>query len=74
MAKVLEVNPVVIVGAETPEIVREAKMIPAATMEDALALASRALGGDLEVLVVPHALLTLPVVEGDRPISPSLEE
>jgi hypothetical protein len=34
----------------------------AATVEDALALAARALGSDLDVLIVPHALLTLPVV------------
>ena len=37
-------------------------MIPRATMEEALALAADDLGSDLDVLVVPHALLTLPVV------------
>jgi len=37
-------------------------MIPAATVEEALALAARDLGSALDVLVVPHALLTLPVV------------
>ena len=46
---------------------------PAATMEGALALAARELGAEadadrevgrhpLDVLIVPHALLTLPVV------------
>jgi hypothetical protein len=31
-------------------------------MEEALALAARELGDDLDVLIVPHALLILPVV------------
>jgi len=74
MAKVLEVNPVIIVGAETPEIVRAAKMVPAATMADALDIASRALGPDLEVLIVPHALLTLPVLELPHSAPTGLEE
>jgi hypothetical protein len=38
-------------------------MTPAETMEEGLALAARELGDELEVLVVPHALLTLPVVD-----------
>jgi nickel-dependent lactate racemase len=62
MAKVLEGARVVIVGSECPDIVAACKMIPAATMEEALALAARELGDDLDVLIVPHALLTLPVV------------
>jgi hypothetical protein len=33
-------------------------------MDEALALATRELGDDLDVLIVPHALLTLPVVGG----------
>jgi len=64
MAKVMEVNPVIIVGAECPEIVRAAKMIPAATMEEALGIAAETLGPELDVLIVPHALLTLPIVTG----------
>jgi nickel-dependent lactate racemase len=63
MAKVLEVNPVVIVGSEIPDLVWEAKMIPATTMAEALVLAAKALGPELDVLVVPHALLTLPIVQ-----------
>ena len=62
MAKVLERARVVIVGSECPDVVAACKMTPAATMEEALALAASELGGDLDVLVVPHALLTLPVV------------
>jgi len=38
-------------------------MISASTMEEAFELAARYLGRtDLDVLVVPHAMLTLPVV------------
>ncbi|HUX77003.1 MAG TPA: nickel-dependent lactate racemase [Anaerolineae bacterium] len=64
MAKVLEKARVVIVGSEHPDVVAACKMTPAATVEEALALAARELGEDLDVLVVPHALLTLPVVGG----------
>jgi nickel-dependent lactate racemase len=63
MAKVLEVNPVVIVGSEIPDLVGAAKMIPAATMAEALELAAKTLGPELDVVVVPHALLTLPIVD-----------
>ena len=66
MAKVLEEARVVIVGSECPDVVAACKMTPAATMEEALALAARELGPDLDVLIVPHALLTLPVVQGDK--------
>jgi nickel-dependent lactate racemase len=62
MAKVLEQARVVIVGSECPDVVAACKMTPAATMEEALALAGRELGPGLDVLIVPHALLTLPVV------------
>jgi len=63
MAKVLEQAQVVIVGSECPDVVAACKMTPAATMEEALALAARELGDGLDVLIVPHALLTLPVVQ-----------
>ena len=62
MAKVLDKAQVVIVGSERPDVVRDCKMIPADTMDEALNLATRELGGKLDVLVVPHALLTLPIV------------
>jgi nickel-dependent lactate racemase len=63
MAKVLEQNKVVVVGSEHPEVVSACKMIPVATMDEALALAQDELGSGLQALVVPHALLTLPVVQ-----------
>jgi nickel-dependent lactate racemase len=62
MAKVLEQNRVVIVGSECPHLVAACKMIAAPTMQAALALASRELGPSCTVLIVPHALLTLPVI------------
>ena len=62
MAKVLEQTKVVIVGSECPELVTACKMIPAATMDEALELASRELGKNCKVLIVPHAMLTLPVI------------
>lgn len=63
MAKVLEQAQVIIVGSERPDLVEDCKMTPAATVEEALSLASRSAGADAEVLVVPHALLTLPVIQ-----------
>jgi len=62
LAKVLEQARVVIVGSECPDVVAACKMTPAATIGEALALAARELGPRLDVLIVPHALLTLPVV------------
>ncbi len=62
LAKVLEKNKVIIVGSECPDLVTDCKMIPAATMDEALSLATQDLGQACKVLVVPHSLLTLPVV------------
>jgi nickel-dependent lactate racemase len=62
MAKVLEKNHVIIVGTETPEVVRQLHMIPAADMDEAFRIAVSKIGrNDLEVLIVPQALLALPV-------------
>jgi nickel-dependent lactate racemase len=63
MAKVLEKARVVIVGSECPGLVAACKMTPAATMEEALELASQELVGSCRVLIVPHALQTLPVIK-----------
>jgi nickel-dependent lactate racemase len=64
MAKVLEQNDVIIVGAEDPNLVRSAKFQAAPTMEAAFAMASHKLADELDALIVPHALLTLPIVQG----------
>jgi nickel-dependent lactate racemase len=65
MAKVLEKTHVIIVGSECPDIVAACKMIPAATMDEALQIATAALGASCDVLIVPHAMLTLPVVQAE---------
>ncbi len=62
MAKVLEHARVVIVDSECPDLVAACKMIPAKTIEEAVNLAAGALGKSCEVLIVPHSLLTLPVI------------
>lgn len=62
MAKVLESSNVIIVGSECPDVVAACKMIPAATMQEALVLAASPLGDNCRVLIVPHATLTLPVI------------
>ncbi len=63
MAKVLEKNKVIVVGSKDPDMIRQAKMIPAATMDEAFAIIRADLGPECDVLVVPHALLTLPIVQ-----------
>ena len=47
-------------------MVAACKMMPAATMEEALSMAARELGEGLDVLIVLHALLTLPVVSEEQ--------
>jgi nickel-dependent lactate racemase len=64
MAKVLEQNDVIIVGAEDPDLMRSAKFLTAPTMELAFATVSEKLGDELDAVIVPHALLTLPIVAG----------
>jgi nickel-dependent lactate racemase len=62
MAKVLEHCHVMVVGADDPDQIADAHMTPAPDMETALRLCQERLGRSLRVAVVPHALLTLPVV------------
>ena len=63
IAKVLEGCKIIIVASECPDIVAACKMIPAATMDQAMQIAARDKGASCDVLIVPHALLTLPVVQ-----------
>jgi nickel-dependent lactate racemase len=62
MTKVLEEARVIVVGSDCPDVIADCKMTPTTTIGEALALAASDLGSDLDVLIVPHALLTLPVV------------
>jgi nickel-dependent lactate racemase len=62
MAKVLEKTQVIIAGTVTPDVVRQLHMTPAVNMDEAFRMAASKIGRhDLEVLIVPQALLTLPV-------------
>jgi lactate racemase len=63
MAKVQESVKVIVVGSEYPDIARDLKMIPVATFSDAFDIIQKDLGQKLDVVIVPHALLTLPVVQ-----------
>jgi nickel-dependent lactate racemase len=63
MAKVLEQNDVIFVGVEDPDLIRSARFLTAPTMQAAFALVSERLGDELDALIVPHALLTLPIVQ-----------
>jgi len=63
MAKVLERIHVIVVGSETPDIVRRVHMIPAHDMDEAFRICAQKIGRRaLKALIVPHALLTLPIV------------
>lgn len=62
MAAVLEQCQVIVVGAEQPEIPARMGFLAAAGMPAAFEMAARIVGTDASVLVVPHALLTLPIV------------
>lgn len=64
LSRVLEYCEVVVVGCEDSELVREVKMTPARDMDEALELVQRKHGTDAQVLIVPHALHSLPVVAG----------
>jgi nickel-dependent lactate racemase len=61
LARLLELNEVVIVGAEFPAIVKACHLQEAADMNAAVDLTRWLLGDDLDVLIIPHALHTLPV-------------
>jgi lactate racemase len=63
LAKVLEQSHIIIVGSECPDIVAACKMIPAPTMDEALQIATQDRGAACDVLIVPHSLLTLPVIQ-----------
>jgi hypothetical protein len=73
VASVLRDVAIVVVGAERPDVVRACAMHTAPTLEEGLAMAgdlARAslpaaqAGRDLRLLVVPHAIRTLPIVAG----------
>ncbi len=62
LAQVLLKHTVIIVGSRQPDVVRDCKMTPAATMDEAVMLARGIVGARASALVIPHALQTLPVI------------
>lgn len=62
MALVLEKIDVVVAGVADPDAARAVGFIPAADMDEALAIATRIAGTPARALVIPHALLTLPII------------
>jgi nickel-dependent lactate racemase len=65
LGQVLTQVEVIVVGAQDPQVVRDCKMIPAESMEEAFAVAKRKLGKQLDALIVPHALQALIRVADD---------
>jgi nickel-dependent lactate racemase len=63
MAKVMEKNEVVVVGSECPDVIKAAHMKPIATMNETFKYIEDKFGKESKVLIVPHALQTLPVVK-----------
>jgi nickel-dependent lactate racemase len=65
MARVLAEVTVIFAGVADPEPVRRIGCVPAADIEEALCLAVDRVGVPASALVVPHALLTLPIVQNE---------
>jgi nickel-dependent lactate racemase len=64
MARVLEEVTVIFVGLDEPAVAERMGFQTAASVQDALARAVETVGTPANALLVPHALLTLPVVAG----------
>jgi nickel-dependent lactate racemase len=67
LAHLLEFNEVIVVGSEFPELVEACHLHAAADMEAAIEQTRWLLGDDLDVLIIPHALHTLPVPATPEP-------
>lgn len=69
MARVLEHCQVIVAGSTCPQEVEQAHMLSAPDVDTALALCQQLLGRELRVLIIPRALLTLPLVQ--TPVTPA---
>ena len=67
LARLLEQHKVIVVGSEFPAMVEACHLHAAADMEEATDLARWLLGDDLQALIIPHALHTLPVPPTSEP-------
>lgn len=63
MANVLNHNNVIIVGSKSHKIIKDAKMIPASTMNEAFKIVQNDLGKNLDLILIPNALMTLPIIK-----------
>ncbi len=63
IASVLKKCKIIIVGSQTPDIVKKAKMIPAKDMEEALNIVKNTFVNNIELLLIPNALFTLPLID-----------
>lgn len=62
VSKVLDHYEIVVVGSECPDVVSDVHMVPLQSLDEALAYAQSKLGANLKAVIMPHALLTIPVV------------
>jgi lactate racemase len=67
MARVLQNVTVVFAGVDDPKPVRQIGCVPAKDIDEALDIAVERVGRPATALVVPHALLTLPIVGAEVP-------
>jgi lactate racemase len=63
IARVLKKCKIIVVGSQTPDIIKKAKMIPAKDMEEAFDIVKNDFRNNIEMLLIPNALFTLPVIE-----------
>lgn len=63
IACVLKKCKIIVVGSHMPDIIKDAKMIPAKDMNEAFDIIKNDLGNNAEMLLIPNALFTLPVLE-----------
>ncbi len=62
IASVLKKCKIIIVGCKTPNVIKDAKMIPAIDMDEAFEYVKNDFGENLDMLLVPNAFMTLPVI------------
>jgi nickel-dependent lactate racemase len=67
LARLLEQHEVIVVGSEFPALVEACHLQEAATMHEAADLTRFLVGDDLDVLIIPHALHTLPLTPASEP-------
>ena len=53
----------IIAGSEVPHIVEEMRMIAVKTLDEALEIAMERMGEKARILVSPHGLTTVPILE-----------